>query len=78
MNQRRAQVYPTTLRAIGLGASSAMARVGAIMTPFVAQVASEWSLNWPIGVYGTAAMLGLVAALALPIETKGRQMKDTH
>ncbi|KIH47874.1 hypothetical protein ANCDUO_22061, partial [Ancylostoma duodenale] len=31
------EVYPTTLRAVGLGASSAMARIGAIVTPFVAQ-----------------------------------------
>ena len=32
------QVYPTSMRAIGLGSCSGMARVGAIATPFVAQV----------------------------------------
>uniref|UniRef100_A0A915ALZ4 Major facilitator superfamily (MFS) profile domain-containing protein n=1 Tax=Parascaris univalens TaxID=6257 RepID=A0A915ALZ4_PARUN len=32
------EIYPTTLRAVGLGASSAMARFGAIATPFIAQV----------------------------------------
>lgn len=51
-----------------------MARLGAIVTPFVAQVAAGTSLYIPIGVYGTAALLGLIAALSLPIETKGRQM----
>ena len=32
------QVYPTSMRAVGLGACSGMARIGAIITPFVAQV----------------------------------------
>lgn len=32
------QVYPTATRALGLGTSSGMARVGALITPFVAQV----------------------------------------
>uniref|UniRef100_A0A915M750 Major facilitator superfamily (MFS) profile domain-containing protein n=1 Tax=Meloidogyne javanica TaxID=6303 RepID=A0A915M750_MELJA len=42
------EVYPTTLRALGLGASSSMARLGAIVTPFIAQVASGDSLLIPI------------------------------
>jgi len=72
------EVYPTTLRAIGLGASSSMARLGAIATPFVAQVASGQSLMAPISMYCLTALLGLIAAISLPIETKGRQMKETH
>ena len=32
------QVYPTTIRALGLGICSGMARIGALVTPFVAQV----------------------------------------
>nr|CAR63523.1 putative synaptic vesicle 2-related protein [Angiostrongylus cantonensis] len=72
------EVYPTTLRAVGLGASSAMGRIGAIVTPFVAQVVSERSLSLPIGIYGTTALLGLIAALSLPIETQGRKMQDCH
>lgn len=35
------QVYPTATRALGLGTSSGMARVGALITPFVAQVTSN-------------------------------------
>lgn len=67
------EVYPTTLRAIGLGASSSMARLGAIATPFIAQVAAGHSLYIPIVVYGLTSLLGLVAALSLPIETKDRK-----
>jgi len=32
------QVYPTALRAVGVGTCSAMARLGAMVTPYVAQV----------------------------------------
>ena len=32
------QVYPTTTRALGLGMCSGMARIGALVTPFFAQV----------------------------------------
>ncbi|CAD5217517.1 unnamed protein product [Bursaphelenchus okinawaensis] len=71
------EVYPTTLRAIGLGASSSMARLGAIITPFVAQVASGHSLYIPIAIYSSTALLGVIAAMALPIETKGRKMQDS-
>lgn len=31
-------VYPTSLRAVGVGSCSAMARLGAMITPYVAQV----------------------------------------
>jgi MFS family permease len=72
------EVYPTTLRAIGLGASSSMARLGAIITPFVAQVASGDTVYIPICVYGFTALLGVLASLALPVETRGRQMMDSH
>lgn len=34
------QVYPTATRALGLGTCSGMARVGALITPFIAQVNS--------------------------------------
>uniref|UniRef100_A0A915KTU5 Major facilitator superfamily (MFS) profile domain-containing protein n=1 Tax=Romanomermis culicivorax TaxID=13658 RepID=A0A915KTU5_ROMCU len=72
------EVYPTTTRAIGLGCCSAMARIGAIVTPFVAQVAAKKSLSIPISIYGAVCLFGAVASLLLPIETKGREMKDFH
>ncbi|KAK0417939.1 hypothetical protein QR680_013289 [Steinernema hermaphroditum] len=72
------EVYPTTLRALGLGTSSAMARLGAIVTPFVAQVAAGQNVLIPIVTYGLSAVAGVIASMALPIETKGRQMMESH
>lgn len=36
------EVYPTSLRAVGVGSCSAMARLGAMVTPYVAQVSSRF------------------------------------
>lgn len=63
------EVYPTSMRAIGLGSCSAMARIGAIVTPFVAQVTLKHSLYLAIGIYSFACVLGAVAARLLPVET---------
>lgn len=47
------QVYPTATRALGLGTCSGMARVGALITPFIAQVGCmqvkrEWVWRKPV------------------------------
>lgn len=38
------EVYPTSLRAVGVGSCSAMARLGAMVTPYVAQVLKTLSV----------------------------------
>lgn len=42
------QVYPTINRALGLGCCSAIARIGAMLTPFVAQVSktTAYTVLW--------------------------------
>ena len=72
------EYYPTVMRAIGLGTCSALARVGAIATPFVAQVLLRVSPYLAISIYGTVAMLAGVACFFLPVETKGREMKESE
>ncbi len=68
------EVYPTYLRAVGVGVCSGMARLGAMVTPFVAQVLVKSSLNLAIGLYGGVALMAVAASMLLPIETKGRAM----
>ncbi|XP_071790477.1 synaptic vesicle 2-related protein-like [Asterias amurensis] len=69
------EVYPTATRALGMGSCSAMARVGAVLTPFVAQVLLGVSPHLAISCYGGVALLAAVACMLLPIETKGREMQ---
>lgn len=70
------EVYPTSMRAIGLGSCSGMARIGAIVTPFVAQVMLKVSAYLAISTYGVISLVAAIASVLLPIETKGREMKD--
>ena len=50
------QVYPTILRSVGLGACSGMARTGAVLTPYVAQVLMKANMGAAVGVYVVAAL----------------------
>ncbi|XP_038059725.1 synaptic vesicle 2-related protein-like isoform X2 [Patiria miniata] len=69
------EVYPTATRALGVGSCSAMARIGALLTPFVAQVMLGVSPHLAISIYGGVALVAVIACLALPVETKGREMQ---
>nr|XP_018673260.1 synaptic vesicle 2-related protein [Ciona intestinalis] len=71
------EVYPTNIRAIGLGSCSGMARVGAIITPFIAQVMLRHSKPLTVSIYAVVSLLAAVCCLLLPIETKGRSMQES-
>ncbi|XP_066918950.1 synaptic vesicle 2-related protein-like isoform X2 [Clytia hemisphaerica] len=71
------EVLPTNVRAVGLGSCSTFARIGAMTTPFVAQVLIHVSFYLVVGVYATLISLCVVAALFLPIETKGKVLSDS-
>ena len=67
-------MYPTSLRAVGVGTCSGLARFGAMLTPLVAQVLTRTSIHLATATYGLVAILAAIAAIMLPIETKGRPM----
>uniref|UniRef100_A0A8D2KZQ3 SV2 related protein n=1 Tax=Varanus komodoensis TaxID=61221 RepID=A0A8D2KZQ3_VARKO len=73
------EVYPTATRALGLGTCSGVARVGALITPFIAQVMLESSIYLTLIVYSGCCVLAALASCLLPIETKGRGLQEsTH
>lgn len=70
------EVYPTVLRSVGVGACSGMARLGATLTPYIAQVMMKASLSAAVGVYVAIALFAGVACVMLPVETKGKEMRE--
>ncbi|XP_052238699.1 putative transporter SVOPL [Dreissena polymorpha] len=68
------EVYPSSIRASGLGTSSTCARVGAMITPFLAQVLLDASLSAAVWVYACICFVCAAMAALLPIKTKGRAL----
>jgi MFS family permease len=69
------EVYPTVIRAIAVGCASSMARVGAMITPYLAQVLIKKTFRGTIAIYGITTALAAICAFLLPIETRGRELK---
>ena len=72
-----AEVFPTDVRAMGVGLVCLFGRVGAIITPFVAQVLVHWSFRWTIGAYVIPLVVCTCSVLLLKIETKERILQDS-
>jgi len=66
-----AEVFPTKIRATGVGLCGAVARVAGMITPFVAEAGPADSYVVPLTVYGLTALLAVAIALMLPLETTG-------
>ncbi|CAL8087564.1 unnamed protein product [Calicophoron daubneyi] len=72
------EVYPTTVRAVALGMFSSIARLGAMSTPYVAQVMMpEVSQIGALSLYAGISLVCSFLCFFLPIETLGRQLSDS-
>lgn len=71
------EVYPTNTRAFGMGICTSAARIGAIVTPYVAQVLLHINEYVTLSLYAGSSVVLAALAMLLPIETKGRTLKDT-
>jgi hypothetical protein len=69
------EVYPTVIRAMAVGSASSMARIGAMITPYLAQVLIKKTFNGTIAVYVIATAIAAICGFLLPIETRGRELK---
>lgn len=71
-----AEIYPTSARPIGFGICTSVARVGAIVTPYVAQVLFYANDYATLSFYAGSSLVLAVLVMLLPIETKGRALHD--
>ncbi|KAF5400878.1 synaptic vesicle 2 protein isoform X1 [Paragonimus heterotremus] len=71
-------VYPTSVRAMAVGSFSSIARLGAILTPYVAQVMlPEVSQIGALSLYAVVGILCSVLSFLLPIETAGSDLPQS-
>ena len=70
------EVYPTVLRSVGVGSCSGMARLGATLTPYIAQVLIKQSLHFAVAVYVAVALIAAFSCIMLPFETQGHEMPE--
>ncbi|XP_062989418.1 putative transporter SVOPL [Elgaria multicarinata webbii] len=71
-----AEVYPTTMRALGLGTSGSLCRIGAMVAPFIAQVLMNASILGALCLFALVCAVCAISAYTLPIETKGRALQQ--
>merc|ERR1711862_186685 len=64
------EVYPTVLRSVGVGSCSGVARLGATLTPYIAQVLMKKSVHLAVAVYVAVALIAAFACVMLPFETR--------
>ena len=72
------EIYATSSRALGMGICSSIARIGAIVTPYVAQVLLHVNDYLTLSLYASTSLALAVLAILLPIETKGRALRDVR
>ncbi|KAH8237052.1 hypothetical protein KR038_003415 [Drosophila bunnanda] len=65
------EIYPAALRSVGVSGCSVLARLGAMLTPFVAQVLMDTSKVQAISTYAVVGLLASVACAFLPRESVG-------
>jgi len=73
-----AEVYPTQFRGLAVGLGSSCSRLGALSTPFVAQVLVSINLHYALAVYISTGLLASIVSLLLPYETKGKSLASQH
>lgn len=71
------EVYPTQVRATGMGTASGMTRVAGALAPLIGGLLLPVSMVAALTVYAGAFLVGGLAVLATHAETRGRPLADT-
>lgn len=67
--------FPTVIRNVGLGASSAFARIGGVIAPYVNYLSEIWT-PLPLVIFGSCALTGGMMSLLLP-ETLNKKLPES-
>ena len=70
------EIFPTSVRNVGLGSSSTWSRVGGVVAPYIGRELGKQSPAAPFIIFGITSILAAVLSLLLP-ETKNVPLPDT-
>ena len=70
------ELYPTALRATGMGVAGAMARVGGLLAPSAIALIIGASFELAIGLFAALLLLAALAVSRIDLETKGRPLGE--
>jgi putative MFS transporter len=71
------EIYPTRMRALGTGATSAWLRIGAVMGPlFVGAILPAGGITGVFLLFAGGAVLGAIVVFFFGIETRGRPLEE--
>jgi putative MFS transporter len=68
------ELYPTPLRASGMGLAGAMARLGGLLAPTLVGAIVAYSFNVALGLFALILLLGALATAAIDVETKQKPL----
>lgn len=72
-----AELYPTRLRAVGIGCGSAWLRAGSSMGPIiVGSIVAGLGIRYVFAVFAAIALIGGLVTLRFAIETKGKALEE--
>ncbi len=69
------ELYPTTLRASGMGMAGAMARLGGLLAPTLVGIVVAYSFNVALAMFAALLLLGAIATAFIDVETKGAALE---
>ena len=71
------EVFPTWLRATGVGMSSSFGRVGSITAPIIiGAFAAQWGFVGVFGMTTTVLAIGVICTLLFAVRTAGRSLEE--
>ena len=71
-------MYPTKLRATGLGMAVAIGRFGVIIMPWSCMIVSSYSIIAPFILFSVATLIGGLVTLLIPFDTLGRSLDNNN
>jgi MFS family permease len=70
------EVYPTSLRGVGMGMAFGVARLAGIIAPFLVEILDEKHRAIPVTIFGACAWAAACFSILLPVETSHRKLED--